>query len=755
MKDTYKVSLFTIWIDKISSRLISFIGIFLISAVIGILIFIFWQVLPLLKKAEIEKDQSFNLNSNLLSSDYFIVDEWGETPNFISKEGIYYFDTEKKLVKLKKFPIKKEEKVKIIRYYDLTNTIAILTDKNRIVFVKIIFKKSLKDKKVYLSLEKRLSFQITEKEDFNDFNFVMNENYCFLLTYGFKGKKKLKYYYFDNTSGDSLFESLEYNFILQNSQSLTLKNNLTHTLIDSYAKNIVLVEDNKLASHYNYDCEKINFINNFYLFPDKDSIRGINFILGDKTFIAVSRKGNVRGFSLVKKERHTHQKFFLTKDKFENLPNEDNKVKHNRFNFIRSHRNKSFLLSFNQDLFLNYSTTQAQKLSHRFDSPIVLMSVNKKYNKIFVVLENGALLSYKLKDSHPEGSIASFFGKIWYEGESQAGYKWESSGSSNEFEPKLSMIPLIFGTLKATFYSMLFALPLAFFAALFTAEFLPHRIKAIIKPLIELMASLPSVVVGFLGALWLAPRIHDKIPLLILLCICVPIACILLVFILFKIFKSTQTREKIGTYSFILFIPLTLLIYEFCSMISPWFEMTFFTFVDANGYKTADFISWWTNGVGLSYANLNSLVVGISMGFAVIPIIYTIIEDSIFNVPNSIKSASVALGASKWQTIFRVTLPMASVGILSASMIGFGRAVGETMIVLFCAGGTALMEFNIFSGMRTLSVNLATELPEADYGGTLFRTLYLGALILFLMTFIINFIAEIFRQYMKKKYKNL
>jgi phosphate transport system permease protein len=141
------------------------------------------------------------------------------------------------------------------------------------------------------------------------------------------------------------------------------------------------------------------------------------------------------------------------------------------------------------------------------------------------------------------------------------------------------------------------------------------------------------------------------------------------------------------------------------------------------------------------------------MGFAVIPIVFTIAEDALSNVPNSLISGSLALGASRWQTVWTVVVPTAISGILSAIMIGFGRAVGETMIVVMATGNTAVMEANPFNGMRTLSANIAVELPEAAAGETHFRALFLGACCLFALTFIVNTFAEILRQRLRERFK--
>ena len=147
----------------------------------------------------------------------------------------------------------------------------------------------------------------------------------------------------------------------------------------------------------------------------------------------------------------------------------------------------------------------------------------------------------------------------------------------------------------------------------------------------------------------------------------------------------------------------------------------------------------------------NSLVVGFVMGFAIIPIIYTIAEDALAAVPDHLRSASLGSGATPWQTASRIVIPTAMSGLFSAVMIGFGRAVGETMIVLMAAGNTPILEWNIFNGFRTLSANIAVELPEAVRNSTHYRTLFLAALVLFVMTFVLNTLAEIVRIRFRKK----
>jgi phosphate transport system permease protein len=167
------------------------------------------------------------------------------------------------------------------------------------------------------------------------------------------------------------------------------------------------------------------------------------------------------------------------------------------------------------------------------------------------------------------------------------------------------------------------------------------------------------------------------------------------------------------------------------------------------------FPTWLLETFGVRYDQRNAMVVGLAMGFAVIPIIFAIAEDAFSNVPRNLVSGSLALGASRWQTVTRVVLPTASPGIFAAVMVGFGRAVGETMIVLMATGNTPITDLSPFNGFRTLSANIAVEIPEAPAGGTLYRTIFLAALLLFLLTFAVNTAAELVRQRLRRKYSSL
>jgi phosphate transport system permease protein len=211
-------------------------------------------------------------------------------------------------------------------------------------------------------------------------------------------------------------------------------------------------------------------------------------------------------------------------------------------------------------------------------------------------------------------------------------------------------------------------------------------------------------------------------------------------------FMPAAVRNKLGLgWEVAILIPVIVLFIWLCVSLSPAVDAMFF-----NGSLR----QWFTDN-GITYDQRNALVVGIAMGFAVIPNIFSIAEDAVFNVPRHLTQGSLALGATPWQTMLGVVLPTASPGIFAAVMVGFGRAVGETMIVLMATGNSPVVNFNLFEGMRTLSANIAVELPETAVGSTHFRVLFLAALVLFVFTFMFNTLAEVIRQRLRQRFSNL
>jgi phosphate transport system permease protein len=266
-----------------------------------------------------------------------------------------------------------------------------------------------------------------------------------------------------------------------------------------------------------------------------------------------------------------------------------------------------------------------------------------------------------------------------------------------------------------------------------------------VKPAVEIMAALPSVVLGFLAGIWLAPLVERSFTALLLAAVVLPLAVTAAGVAWRTLPRRITQRVPAGTEA-IAFVGVLALGIAACAAAGPPLEGLLFG---------GSFPSWVRDALGVPYDQHNAIVVGLAMGFAVIPIIFAISEDAFSNVPRNLVSGSLALGASRWQTVTRVVLPTASAGIFSAVMIGFGRAVGETMIVLMATGNTPIMTWNPFDGFRTLSANIATEIPEAPHGGTLYRTLFLAALLLFAFTFLVNTAAEVVRQRLRRRYAEL
>jgi phosphate transport system permease protein len=395
---------------------------------------------------------------------------------------------------------------------------------------------------------------------------------------------------------------------------------------------------------------------------------------------------------------------------------------------------------------LNYGTSGATLLTlHTEGGSVRSLAFAPKADGILVADASGNVGQWQVDNPHPEVTLKALFGRIWYEGYPAPAYVWQSTGGTDDFEAKLSLTPLIYGTLKGTFYALLIAVPLALLAALYVSEFMHPAIKAYVKPTVEIMAALPSVVLGFLAGLWLAPVLERIVPGLALLPL-VETVCIVGALLLWRTLPvAARSRVRPGA-EVVLLLPVV--------VIGAWLAFALGGLVELR-LLGGDYRGWLLSTLGLTYDQRNSVVVGVAMGFAVIPIIFTIAEDSLANVPQHLRAGSLALGANRWQTAIRIVLPTASPGIFSAIMIGFGRAVGETMIVLMATGNTPVMDWSIFNGFRALSANIAVELPEAPEGGTLFRVLFLAAFLLFCLTFALNTVAEVVRLRLRQKFRYL
>ena len=408
-------------------------------------------------------------------------------------------------------------------------------------------------------------------------------------------------------------------------------------------------------------------------------------------------------------------------------------------------RRKGFVaLNASGELGVFHSTAHRTLLIEQVAKGTDIFALSPRANRVLV--EDGSqLLPFELENEHPEISWSSLWSKVWYESYSEPQHIWQSTAATADFEPKMSLAPLTFGTLKAAFYAMLLAAPLAIAAAIYTAYFMAPGMRRKVKPVIELMEALPTVILGFFAGLFLAPYVELHLPGIFSLLLLTPLGILLAGFLWTRLPESLRQRIPDGSEAAIL-IPVVLLVGWFALGMSPLLESWFFG---------GDMRMWISNDLGIHFDQRNALIVGLAMGFAVIPNIYSIAEDAVFSVPRGLTLGSLALGATAWQTLTRVVILTASPGIFSALMIGMGRAVGETMIVLMATGNTPIMDANLFEGMRTLAANVAVEMPESEVGGSHYRVLFLSALVLLTFTFVMNTLAELIRQRLRNKYASL
>lgn len=566
-----------------------------------------------------------------------------------------------------------------------------------------------------------------------------------------------------------------------------------------------------------------------------------------------------------------------------------------------SQRNRSFLASDERGGIYVWNLTAHKHIVSAgalLGQSVLGAAIAPKFDGLVALASNGTLATWRMNAGHPEASWSSLFGKIHYEGEPGPNFSYQSSAASDSSEPKLSLRPLIHGSLKATLIAMFIAIPLSILAAIFTSEFLSPRTRLIIKPAVEMMSSLPSVVLGFIAAIVVAPFLSSVLPSILTGLMLTPLLIVIAAHLWQMLPQHLASRTRGGGRLGAIIVTIVLGAIVSASL-GPVIERALFrpTRIDVLlaagshrairreaapawigtratlspdderhlraiglGYRDGHVVEAvepasseeiartrgivssknlaepslrrWLDGniggaypgwfmlllgpaailiwalqqrllaralnerlarmdrarssvlllgklalllalsvlvshalaLGLSAAGLdardvvlgpysqrNTLVVGLIMGFAIIPIIYTIAEDAMASVPVSLRTASLGAGATRWQTAIRVVLPVAASGIFSAVMIGLGRAVGETMIVVMATGNTPAMDWNIFSGFRTLSANIAVELPEAAKDSTHYRVLFLCGLVLFAMTFLVNTTAEIIRQHFRRR----
>lgn len=595
-------------------------------------------------------------------------------------------------------------------------------------------------------------------------------------------------------------------------------------LLTSNGDGVMVIEKTGTVHRYNTrDAKNPILAETTSVLPEGITLTSFDFLIGEQSIVVAGSDGSLDIFFLLRPEHPT-------------TPDGVTLAKGRTFRdrqapialFAPSARGKSFAVAL-QDGSLEVLHGTSQKVLARYpktgSTAYSHIAMAPRFDGVLALADDGAVNFWEFSVPHPETTFKTLFQKVWYEGYPEPTYTWQSTGATEDFESKFSLTPLIFGTIKAAFYSLLFAIPIAILGAIYTSEFLHYQVRNVVKPVMEMMASLPSVVLGFVVALVLAPIVETWIAAVILAFVAVPTALMFSAF-LWQLIPLHLANRWSGMPKFALMMLTALFSFWITYQLGLLFEQVFFsgdfkawvngdvgtatpflfllllpiTFF-AIGFLLSKFFGHriagvmgritpfqaalfdmgkWVGTVAVSvlcsyaianvlttmgidargsfigtYVQRNTLIVGFAMGFAVIPIIYTIAEDALNAVPSHLRAASLGCGATTWQTAIYVVLPTAVSGVFSAIMIGMGRAVGETMIVVMAAGNTPLMDWNIFNGLRALSATIAVELPEAVKGGTLYRILFLSGLVLFAMTFVINTIAEMVRIRFRKRTSQL
>ena len=717
--------------NKTARFVISSGGYGVIISIIFILLFLIYQSMPLTFGASIDELLSFSYGKPNKVIKLIGLDQYQEVYYLLNDRGFveFYRLADNKLLLRDSLALLGDEKILSVSKGDyLKDQFAVGTDKGRIIQADIrMMPEYVNQKRTIIPHFKLIeSYQAETSTDrvpghVEELVFRQSDDYT--------------YYVWTNHSGHLKMRAVnDYDEYLTDLTDKLGDVQLTKMDMDySPEKLIVGTMNGELFWFDVSDPENVYLKDNWKVsdYP----ISALSFLIGNNTLIVGNTEGEVNGFFPARTPDNVFR--FMPVYSFEPHPAAVTQI------YI-SPRNRTFLtIDTHGTAHLNYSTTDNTQLIFKpFDNTIQTGEIAPKSNGIILIDSKNNIGQFKLEDEHPEATLKTLFGKVWYEGYEKPEFVWQSTGGSDEFEPKFSLIPLMFGTLKGTLYAMLFSVPISLLAAIYVSQFSPKWLAGKIKPTVEIMAALPSVVIGFLAGLYFSPIFEEHLMAIFLVIVIVPLVSIIGIMSWRLVPEVQRTRMPLG---WELILTTTLFI------LSIWISFSFAAPIE-NLLFAGNIKQWLYDTLNVTYDQRNSLVVGFALGFAVIPIIFTIAEDSLSNVPESLTSASLALGASRWQTVYRVIIPAAAGGIFAAVMLGLGRAIGETMIVLMATGNTPILDMSPFNGFRAMSACIAVEIPEAPVGGTLYRILFFTALLLFIFTFIINSLAAGISDKLRKKY---
>lgn len=732
--------------DLLAKYLIGAGGIAVIGSIVLIFVFLFYVVLPLFKGAELNQLSKYPLSSIPVMGEALVYDieEQAEVAMRLNKDGVvdfFFVDTGKKI---ESYNLLEGIDANISSWTHINvekNTIGLALDSGRILIFNHEYELKYENdvRTVIPSIEypygdKPLDLEIgTQSLD----TLAIGDNEYGLTVFA-TTESGLRLINFEKES--SFLDEDEVTLQLTSQAQLSNTYETIDALLSPERQWLFLLNKEGTISFFDIRNKKEPFhVEDVIVLQEGNLPTSFKFLIGGISLLLGDDQG------------HTHQLFLVRDDetelynlvKIRGFESGDVKITSITTEMLR----KGFLTTDVEGNISIFHTTASRHIATKniSENPLSNLGIAPRSNKFIAEDTTGQLHIWELDAGHPEVSLSSLWSKVWYESYSEPDYIWQSSSASSDFEPKFSLTPLTFGTFKAAFYAMLFAMPLAIAGAIFTAYFMAPKMRGLVKPSIEIMAALPTVILGFLAGLWLAPYVENNLPGIFSTFLIVPFGVFFASYVWWKL-PENITNKVVDGWQAALLIPVVIFFSWVSLAVSPWLENIFF---DGNTRL------WLADAIGVGYDQRNALIIGITMGFAVIPIIFSISEDAIFSVPKHLSSGSLALGATPWQTLVRIVLPSASPGIFSATMIGLGRAVGETMIVLMATGNTPVMDFSIFEGMRTLSANVAVELPESEVNSTHFRILFLASMVLFIFTFFFNTVAEIVRQRLREKYSTL
>ncbi len=718
-------------------------GISVIFAIVLIGFYLLYVVLPMFKPAAMEQIASYALPGDAADSSlYYALEEQHEIGLRVTKSGAAVFFTTKDGSLLSREALLAEEGVVVSAFAagdPSQRLLAFGLNDGRVVLAQHNYSVSYPED--VREISPSVSFPlgntavpvVSDGAAINIISAQWDEEQASIAAATASGNIQLV-----NFSRQESFLSDEIELIRLESQ-INFAYPLTHMIMDIDQRELYLADTEGHISYYDIsDKQAPRLIQRVRAVANGRRITSLQFLGGGLSILVGDSSGRITQWFPVRDEENNY-----TLQQIRHFDSQKNPIT----NIAPEYFRKGFLAIDKSGMLGLYHSTAHRTLTLEQSGAQALAHVAIAPRANAGLLENskGNVQYWLIDNEHPEISWQSIWGKVWYESRDKPEYIWQSSSASSDFEPKFSLTPLAFGTLKAAFYAMLFAVPMAICGAIFTAYFMSAKMRRVVKPTIEIMEALPTVILGFLAGLWFAPFVEKNMPGLFLMVVMIPAMILATAYFWQRLPENLRARIPEGWEAAFLIPIVTLAIYLSILLSTP-IELALF-----NGNMP----EWISRSMGFDFDQRNSLVVGIAMGFAVIPTIFSISEDAIYSVPRHLSTGSLALGATRWQTMLRVVLLTASPGIFSAIMIGFGRAVGETMIVVMATGNTAIMDMNIFQGFRALSANIAVEMPESEVGGTHFRILFLAGLVLFIATFVFNTIAEVVRQRLRVKYSSL